>query len=101
MTYRDQTAYMILKFVGVFPIGLNRIHDAIEVLNNTEPFKSSVKSGGGGSIELLHSKFSQGSYKVEILVPYEVHTGEYGSTTKVTIKPVLALLNAVDEFRKA
>lgn len=92
----DQTSHTILKFVGVFPRGLNRIHDVIDELNGEDPFKGSARG-----VELLNSKFSHehGSYVVEVRVPYEVHNGQYGGKTKVPQSSVNKLFDAIGEFQ--
>lgn len=93
----DQTSHTILKFVGVFPQGVNRLHDAINELNGESPFKESQH----GKVELLSSKFSRehSSYVVEVRVPYEVHNGQYGGETKVSQSCVSKLFDAVSEFQ--
>ena len=96
-TFCDQTAGIVLKFAGVFPSGVNQLHNAIEEINNSIPFKGSSQ----GKVELLSSKFQSDhkSYLVEIKIPYEVYNGEYGGERKVPQGALTALFNAVGEFQ--
>lgn len=95
----DQTQHVILKFVGVFPAGVNRLHDAIEELNGESPFKESERK----KVELLTSKFSHehGSYAVEVKVPYHVWKDKSGGEEKVQQFVMVKLFDALGEFRLA
>ena len=95
----DQTSHTILKFVGVFPQGINRLHDAIDKLNGASPFKESEHK----KVELLSSKFSHehGSYVVEVRVPYVAYIGAYTGDTKVSQSVMTRLFDAVGEFQKS
>lgn len=93
----DQTSDAILKFIGVFPQGINRLHDAIDELNSESPFKESEQ----GKVELLSSKFSHqhGTYVVEVCIPYGVYNGKHGSEAKVPQSCMTKLFDAVGEFQ--
>tara|TARA_B100000745_G_scaffold173343_2_gene113579 strand:- start:8077 stop:8376 length:300 start_codon:yes stop_codon:yes gene_type:complete len=90
----DQTSHMIVKFVGVFPEGINRLHDAIKHLNESDLFE-----GAAEKVELLSSKFSHehGSYVVEVRIPYKIHRDFRDA--KVPQEVVTALFAAINEFQ--
>jgi hypothetical protein len=107
MTTPDQTIYCaqtcnaILKLVGVYPNGINRLHDAIREINREPPFKSTLSGSANGQIEILASKYApeHKSYTIEIGIPYQVHTGGFATERKVPQSALLKLFEAVNEFQ--
>ncbi len=90
--------YLMLKFVGVFPAGLNRLHDVIKDVNNTQPLRAA--SGASGKVKLMKSNYSEphGGYAVEIKVPYTTSDGSYDGEKKVPQFVITKLFDAINEF---
>lgn len=98
----DRTGFAILKLNGVFPMGLNRLHVAINEMNK-EFFQTGKLRE---RIGLLRSEFKTSEhedcvgYTVEIRVPYMMPgvPGKVLEKRKVPAAVLLALAQAINAF---
>lgn len=100
MALCDPMGHLIVKLVGVYPQGLNRLHDAIDFLNNDKEFKKSTR----GEVRLLSSKFSEDhrkTYMVEVQVPFQTQAEDHGSERGVSLGALAVLFNSVELYPAA
>lgn len=94
----DQSSGTILKFSGVFPEGMNHLHEAIEIINREFPFKNAPQEK---KVRLLKSNFTDEhrAYVVEIHVPYRTSNGSNGCDISVPLLVLTTLFDALNVYR--
>jgi hypothetical protein len=97
----NDNGYLILKFIGVSPDGLKKLHDAVTEANEGPVLKHAAEKS---KIAILSSKLSEkvgeGDYVIELKVPYQSgHQDEVHSQLPVPFSVISLLLTAVGQFQ--
>lgn len=92
-------ATVTLKIAGVWPQGVNHLHDAIDEVNSSFPV---FGDNSRKRVRLLKSNFTDesggGSYVIEIQIPVQTRGDKYGSDLDVPLEVVAQLFSAIGIF---
>jgi tetrahydromethanopterin S-methyltransferase subunit H len=96
----NASGYLIMKFIGVSPEGLTKLHDAVTEANEGPVLEHAAEKS---KVTILSSKLSDKvgeDYVIELKVPYQSgHQDKDHSQLPVPFSVISLLLTAVGQFQ--